>query len=65
MIIEIGDDVLCIKEPDIPNYVGTIWKVVGMQNNIYYCTNYKLNPEEFVFKRDEIVIPSSLIRELL
>jgi hypothetical protein len=63
--IEVGDEVLCIKEPDMPNYVGHIWKVTEVRNTLYLCTNYELYHAEFIFKKDEIVIPSSLIRELL
>ena len=65
MNIKVGDEVICIKEPDIPIYVGTIWRVTDIQNRLYYCINYGLYYQEFVFKKDEIVIPSSLIRELL
>ena len=65
--IKVGDEVLCIKEPDMPNYVGHIWKVtrIGNMPSLYFCVNYELYSEEFIFKKDEIVIPSSLIRELL
>jgi hypothetical protein len=65
--IKVGDDVLCIKESDLPQYVGHIWKVTQINNvtSLYYCTNYELYHGEFIFKKDEIVIPSSLIRELL
>lgn len=65
MSIKVGDDVLCIKEPDMPNYVGTIWRVIDIKDRLYYCVNYKLYDKDFVFRKDEIVIPSSLIRELL
>jgi hypothetical protein len=63
--IKVGDEVLCIKEPDIPSFVGYIWKVVNIQNSLYYCTNYNLYANEFVFREGEIIRPSSLIRELL
>ncbi len=62
--IKVGDDVLCIKEPDIPNYVGLIWKVIEIDNDLYYCVNYNMI-SQYVFRLDEIIIPSSLIRELL
>ena len=63
--IKVGDDVLCIKEPNLPEYIGTIWRVTAMKDHLYYCVNYELYDQGFVFKKDEIVIPSSLIRELL
>jgi len=65
--IKVGDEVLCIKESDLPQYVGHIWKVtqIDNRNSLYYCVNYELYSEEFIFKKDEIIIPSSLIRELL
>jgi hypothetical protein len=63
--IKVGDEVLCIKEPDLPSFVGHIWKVVNILDSLYYCTNYNLHTNEFVFRKGEIVIPSSLIRELL
>jgi len=63
--INVGDEVLCIKEPNMPNYVGHIWKVTKIGDTLYYCVNYDLYPKEFIFKKDEIIIPSSLIRELL
>lgn len=65
MIIKVGDEVLCIKEPDMPTFVGAIWRVIDIQNRLYYCVNHELYDQDFVFKKDEIVIPSSLIRELL
>jgi hypothetical protein len=63
--IKVGDEVLCIKEPDIPSFVGHIWKVVNIHNSLYFCTNYNLYSDEFVFRGGEIIRPSSLIRELL
>ena len=63
--IKVGDEVLCIKEPDMPTFVGAIWRVIDIQNRLYYCVNRELYDQDFVFKKDEIVIPSSLIRELL
>ena len=63
--IKVGDEVLCIKEKDIPEYVGHIWKVVSVEKDLYYCVNYNITPHDFVFRKDEIIIPSSLIRELL
>ena len=63
--IRVGDEVLCIQEPDMSSYVGHIWRVVRVTRSLYYCVNYGLSPEEFIFTKDEIVIPSSLIRELL
>ena len=65
MSIKVGDEVLCIKEPDMPNYIGHIWRVTKIDCTLYYCVNYELYEHEFIFKKDEIVIPSSLIRELL
>ena len=67
MSIKVGDDVLCIKEPDMPTFVGAIWRVIDIDitDRLYYCINHELYDETFVFKKDEIVIPSSLIRELL
>ena len=63
--IKVGDDVLCIKEPDMPHYVGHIWKVIEIDNDLYYCVNHNMISPEYVFRLEEIVIPSSLIRELL
>jgi hypothetical protein len=65
--IKVGDEVLCIKESDMPNYIGHIWKVtqINSTSSLYFCVNYELYSEEFIFKKDEIIIPSSLIRELL
>ena len=63
--IKVGDKVLCIKEPNIPRYIGTIWEVIDIRYGLYYCVNYILSSEEFVFKEDEVVLASSLIEELL
>jgi hypothetical protein len=63
--IKVGDDVLCIKESNVPYYVGQMWKVLDICDNVYYCVNYDLCIKEFIFRKDEIVISSSLIRELL
>jgi hypothetical protein len=63
--IKVGDEVLCIKEPYTPNILGSVWKVTQILHNLYYCVNYELDPRYFIFQKDEIVIPSSLIKELL
>ena len=63
--IKVGDSVLCIKEPVVPTFVGHIWKVIDIENRLYFCVNYELYGEIFVFRKDEIVITSSLIGELL
>lgn len=73
MKYKIGDEVLCIKEDDLDHFVGHIWKVVGFDKSLIYCENKKLYKFDnsdivksgFPFQEDEIVLASSLIKELL
>ncbi len=76
MNYKIGDSVICTKEDDLPNYVGTIWEVIGFSNNLIFCKNIKMYPqnmavrsasalEGFPFLENEIVLTSSLIKELV
>lgn len=73
MKYKIGDEVLCIKEDDLDHFVGHIWKVVGFDKNLIYCENkrlyksYNYDPckSGFPFHEDEIVLASSLIKELI
>lgn len=76
MKYKIGDEVLCIKEDDLDHFVGHTWKVVGFCKGLIYCENKELYKDYkhdifkgvkggFPFQEDEIVLASSLIKELL
>lgn len=73
MKYRIGDEVLCVKEDDLDHFVGHIWKVVGFNNKLIYCENKNLYNFDntdiirygFPFTEDEIVLASSLIKELV
>ena len=72
--IEVGDKVLCVKEKDIPRFVGKVWIVHHVVANLIYCQNKKEytspNRQErykdcFPFQRDEIAPITPLMEELL
>jgi hypothetical protein len=67
--IKIGDTVICISEPDMPDFVGSKWIVMDISSGkqLYYCTNKLLywESEGFPFKPSEIILSSSLMEELL
>jgi hypothetical protein len=78
MKYKIGDIVLCVKESDLPNYIGATWEVIYVTETLFYCKNDNLYPvnrrgkrsavnpaEGFPFREDEIVLVSSLIKELV
>jgi hypothetical protein len=76
VIFKTGDKVLCVREKDLPYFVGAIWIVdhIGESNGLIYCKNKELlyrneiDPSKinaFPFKKDEIVLVTPLIEELL
>ena len=72
MKYKIGDLVICIKEGDLPNYIGGTWEVIGFGDRLIYCKNIQLYAsistlprEGFPFWESEIVLASSLIKELV
>lgn len=67
MIYKIGDSVICIREPAVPQFIGTEWVVVGFDKNMVLCENEKRFRElgGFPFKYNEIVPVSSLLKELM
>lgn len=71
MNFKIGDTVLCIKEIDLPQFVGKIWTIKDIYNNLFFCENLNVysgigvEDHTFPFKPDEIVPVSTLIKELV
>jgi hypothetical protein len=67
--IKIGDTVICIDEPDMPNFIGSKWVVIEISSGkqLYYCQNTQLywESEGFPFRPNEIILSSSLMEELL
>ena len=67
--IKIGDTVICISEPDMPDFIGAKWIVTNISSGkqLYYCTNKLLywESEGFPFRPKEIILSSSLMEELL
>lgn len=66
-MIRIGDEVICIKERNLPQYVGKVWRVVGIIGALYLCENKAFydDLDGYPFKDDEIVPTSSLLKELI
>jgi hypothetical protein len=63
---KVGDKVLCIKEDDIPEYIGTVWTVVQVRIDGLIEARYKNNKfSPFLFRTDEIVKAHPLLEELL
>lgn len=65
MEFEIGQEVVCVKDKHMPEFIGTIWIVNFYEGGLCYCTNMKLAGEPYPFRKDEIAEPSSLLKELL
>jgi len=75
MSFKAGDKVLCIQEKDIPTFVGTVWVVVRSEEDVdlIYCQNRELfcnkiipfREDLFPFRKNEIVLVTPLIEELL
>lgn len=69
--IKVGDIVICINEPDLPNFIGSKWTVIdiSIEYNLYYCENKQLYTEAsgngFPFRPNEIVLSSLLMEELI
>jgi hypothetical protein len=67
--IKIGDTVICVGEPDMPDFIGSKWVVVDVSSGkqLYYCENVQLYWESggFPFRPTEIIVSSSLMEELL
>lgn len=67
--IKIGDTVICVSEPDMPDFVGSKWVVVEISSGkqLYYCANELLYWESqgFPFRPSEIILSSPLMEELL
>jgi hypothetical protein len=66
-MFKIGDSVICIREPAVPQFVGTVWTVIGFDTNMVLCENRRNFREigGFPFRYNEIVPWSSLIKELM
>lgn len=66
-MFKIGDVVICIREPTLPQFIGTEWLVIGFDKNMVLCENNKNFKElgGFPFKYNEIVHSSSLLKELM
>lgn len=67
-MIQVGDEVLCIRDRDVPRFIGTVWTVIYISNSgsLYFCTNPELTQlEDYPFTKDEIVPVSSLLKELI
>ena len=66
---KVGDTVVCIKEPNVPSYIGHRWVVINISSapELYYCINALIHtgPEGFPFRSSEITLMSSLMEELL
>lgn len=66
MNYKIGDIVICIKEKDIPEYVGTIWTITRISNRLIHAENCQLSRDsDFCFFIDEVAPVSSLHKALL
>lgn len=70
MIFKTGDLVICVKERDIPEFIGTTWIIHEIRLSIILVTRSTPRPnnlsiDEFVFKFDEVVPITSLLRELI
>lgn len=75
--IKVGDRVLCIKEKDIPTFIGKIWTVRVISNELIYCENldeyttgsvnraYVQYVNCFPFRSGEVVLVTPLLEELL
>lgn len=66
--IKIGDVVICIAEPNLPQFIGSKWIVVDItsSNNLFYCESKEIPMNDpFPFRPNEITLPSSLLEELL
>lgn len=70
---KIGSKVLCIKEDDLPNFIGKVWTVKHIHKDLIYCENlsvYRSVNEPiynngFPFRKDEVVLLTPLVEELL
>ncbi len=73
MIFKTGDKVLCVQEDTIPSFVGTVWSVVRCEDSLVFCLNKELYinvifPDKenlFPFKKNEVVLITPLVEELL
>jgi hypothetical protein len=73
VIFKTGDKVLCVQENDIPSFVGTVWSVVRCEDRLVFCLNKELYinvafPDKenlFPFKKNEVVLITPLVEELL
>lgn len=73
--IKVGDRVICIKEKDVPNFVGKVWVVFDIVGTLIYCQNKQeytspntldvFRKDCFPFQRDEIAPITPLMEELL
>lgn len=64
MKYEVGEIVICIREDNIPSFVGTLWIVVGTLGDLCMCMNKTLDTEHYPFKFYEIAPASPLLKEL-
>jgi hypothetical protein len=67
-MIQVGDEILCIQDEDVPRFIGTVWTVTSISytGSLYFCRNLELTAlEDYPFTRDEIVPVSSLVKELI
>ena len=63
-MIQVGDRVICIKERYMPKYIGSVWTVLHISptgSPITCALDYK----QYTFHKEEIVLVSSLLKELM
>lgn len=68
-MFNIGDKVICVREDDLPEFIGLVWHVVREENNLFYCRPENRLPNlsegTFVFRPREIMHYTRLMSELV
>jgi hypothetical protein len=61
MNYKVGDKVICIKEDDLPEFIGTVWVVTLIHKKFIKAENIRLFSDgSFTFFPNEVTICSSL-----
>jgi hypothetical protein len=67
MRFEIGDEIICIEEANVHNFIGTRWVIREVLGNLYLCepiSDVVLLDDLYPFKESEIIESTPLLREL-
>jgi hypothetical protein len=73
MNFKVGDEIICIEEKNLPQFIGTRWVIKEVLGSLYLCEpispilniNMSALDDLYPFKESEVVESTPLLRELI